>query len=106
MSVVVLSSKKALEIRWYFRKCFIEPGEWFGPAPEGLYDVAKFLKPPPPQSRDPHLLIILFDFEYSTPVNLTAIKCPKVLLVSDTHHQIRPITNTITHALSDGRPYD
>ena len=105
MSTVVLASEKALSSRHYFRPFFVEPEEWFGPAPEGVYDVGEFLKTLPAPFNNPDLLLVSFEFGmFSRPVNLVGVRCPKVLLVSDTHHQVRPITNVLNHALAE--PYD
>jgi len=40
----------------------------------------------------------------NVPRNLGAYKCPKVLLVGDTHHPGVPLTSVISYALSE--PFD
>ena len=74
-------------------------------APSGSYDVAKFLKTLPAPWCDPSLLVVGFDYlRRSLPTNLAAVKCPKVLLVTDTHHQIRPVQRPIEYARTE--PFD
>ncbi len=68
----------------------------------GPYDVAALTRTMNP---DPSIVMCQWCCcDTSIPTNLAGIKCPKVLLVGDTHHTPRPLTRAIQLALS--QPWD
>jgi hypothetical protein len=76
------------------------PGEHA--APHGEYDAAAFLRTLPPPWNDPALLVVCYDhLQQSTPRNLATVKCPKVVLVGDTHHQAEPVRQVLRYLLSE-----
>ncbi|MET0262465.1 MAG: glycosyltransferase, partial [Rariglobus sp.] len=72
----------------------------------GDYDLAKVARRLP-ASQQPDLVVVHVDGASMAgiPRNLSAFKCPKILLVADTHHGGRnPLTGMIRYAL--GEPFD
>lgn len=58
-----------------------------------------------PSDQQPDAVVCLVDASWrSVPRNLGTFKCPKILLVADTHHLNNPITGMVSYALSE--PYD
>ncbi len=73
--------------------------------PPGVYDVTAMLKDLSEPYREPTLVMCQWDCEnVCRPTNLAGVKCPKVLLVGDTHHTHRPLTRAIQQALAE--PWD
>jgi len=69
--------------------------------PLGSYDVADFIRATPGLAK-PELLIVKADASLrNCPRNLFKLKCPKVLIVGDTHHMGRPLQNVIRYALEE-----
>src|SRR5271165_1320568 len=72
--------------------------------PVGRYDAAELLDLIP-QSQRPELLIVKADAtQRNLPRNLRAFRCPKILLVGDTHHFTAPLRTLIGYAQSE--PFD
>lgn len=72
--------------------------------PAGSHDAAHILAQLP-VSQHPELIVVKADStQRNCPRNLAAFKCPKVLLVGDTHHQRSPISSVISYAQSE--PFD
>jgi tetratricopeptide (TPR) repeat protein len=70
----------------------------------GQYDLAA-LAARLPAEQQPDAVVCLVDASWrSMPRNLQAFKCPKILLVADTHHLNEPIAGMIRYAKSE--PYD
>jgi hypothetical protein len=66
-----------------------------------LYAVAERL----PEEQKPDLVVCLVDASWrNLPQNLAAFKCPRVLLVADTHHMDAPILGMLRYLSS--QPYD
>jgi hypothetical protein len=54
--------------------------------PVGRYDLAAIARRLP-AAQEPDLVVCLVDASWrNVPVNLAAFRCPKVLLIADTHH--------------------
>jgi len=69
--------------------------------PVGSYDVADFIRATPGLAK-PELLIVKADASLrNCPRNLFKLKCPKVLIVGDTHHMNAPLQNVIRYALEE-----
>jgi glycosyltransferase involved in cell wall biosynthesis len=72
--------------------------------PLGRFDAAE-IAGRIPASQLPDLLIVKADAtRRNLPRNLQAFKCPKVLIVGDTHHMRAPLRTVIAYALSE--PFD
>lgn len=72
--------------------------------PLGDYDLAA-VAARLPSDQQPDAVVCLVDASWrNLPRNLGAFRCPKVLLVADTHHLNHPITGMIRYAASE--PYD
>lgn len=70
-------------------------------APLGEYDLAA-LAAKLPSDQQPDAVVCLVDASWrSIPRNLRAFRCPKVLLVADTHHLSAPISGMIRYAQSE-----
>lgn len=74
-------------------------------SPRGDYDLAKIVDRLP-ASQQPDIVAVHVDGASmaGTPRNLAAFKCPKVLLVADTHHGASSLAGMIRYALSE--PFD
>jgi cytochrome c-type biogenesis protein CcmH/NrfG len=58
-----------------------------------------------PESQQPDMVVCLVDASWrALPRNLRAFRCPKVLLVADTHHLNTPLSGMIRYAKSE--PFD
>ena len=69
--------------------------------PVGDYDIAA-MAARLPADQQPDAVVCLVDASWrSTPRNLKALHCPKVLLVADTHHLSTPIAGMIRYAQSE-----
>jgi hypothetical protein len=78
-------------------------GQWH--SFRGYFDVAAYLKTLPAPWNDPSLLLVSYDsLHVSIPQNLAAVKCPKVLLLGDTHHQTGPLQHALHYTRSE--PFD
>jgi tetratricopeptide (TPR) repeat protein/molybdenum cofactor biosynthesis enzyme MoaA len=72
--------------------------------PVGDYDVAALVARLP-ADQQPDAIVCLVDAAWrSLPRNLKVLRCPKVLLVADTHHLQAPINGMIRYAQSE--PFD
>jgi glycosyltransferase involved in cell wall biosynthesis len=72
--------------------------------PVGEYDLAALASRLPPEQQ-PEAVVCLVDSSWrNLPRNLAAFKCPRVLLVADTHHQTSPIVGMLRYAVSE--PFD
>jgi tetratricopeptide (TPR) repeat protein len=72
--------------------------------PVGAYDLAAVVARLPPAQR-PDLVVCLVDASRRNfPANLKLLRCPKVLLLADTHHCESPLTHLIRYA--GGEAYD
>lgn len=72
--------------------------------PVGEFDLAA-LAAALPADQQPDAVVCLVDASWrSLPRNLRAFRCPKVLLIADTHHLNAPITGMIRYAQSE--PFD
>lgn len=72
--------------------------------PLGEYDLAA-VAARLPAAQQPDAVVCLVDAaRQSLPRNLRGCRCPKILLVADTHHLNAPITNMVRYALSE--PFD
>ncbi|MCC6589756.1 MAG: glycosyltransferase [Bryobacterales bacterium] len=73
--------------------------------PIGPFDAAAHVQPRLSSTDHPELIVVKFDSTGRIqPRNLGAFRCPKVLLVGDTHHQQRPIEAAIRYAQAE--PFD
>ena len=69
--------------------------------PLGEFDISDFIRATPSMAK-PELLIIKIDASLRCcPRNLFKLKCPKVLIVGDTHHMGQPLERVIRYALSE-----
>lgn len=72
--------------------------------PVGAYDLAT-VAARLPADQQPDAVVCLVDASWrSLPRNLQAFKCPKILLVADTHHLTAPIRGMVRYAQSE--PFD
>ncbi len=72
--------------------------------PRGEYDLAAVAARLPAHQR-PDAVVCLVDASWrALPRNLGAFKCPKVLLVADTHHLVQPLVGMVGYARSE--PFD
>ena len=72
--------------------------------PAGSFDVRDVLRALP-ASQQPEIVIVKADATgRNFPRNLAALRCPKVLLVGDTHHMAQPLSTVIEYARSE--PFD
>ncbi len=72
--------------------------------PVGMYDLASVANRLPQEQR-PDVVVCLVDASRrNLPTNLRAFRCPRVLLLADTHHMDEPLTQLINYALTE--PYD
>jgi tetratricopeptide (TPR) repeat protein/SAM-dependent methyltransferase len=72
--------------------------------PKGEYDLAA-IAARLPSDQQPDAVVCLVDASwFNQPKNLAAFKCPKVVLVADTHHMNSPIAGMISYLLS--QPFD
>jgi len=72
--------------------------------PVGEYDLAA-VAARLPAGQQPDVVVCLVDAaRQALPRNLRAFRCPKILLVADTHHLNAPITNMVRYAQSE--PFD
>src|SRR5215467_9325982 len=98
--------------REYFRDVIVEQNEIYSSPyvdvrqagchyrAEGEYDAADYIATLPAPFNDPTLIICNYAAGCrSTPRNLASVKCPKVLLLGDTHHMHRPITDAVRMAI-------
>ena len=69
--------------------------------PLGEFDISDFIRTSPGLT-NPELLIVKIDASLRCcPRNLFKLKCPKVLIIGDTHHMGRPLERVIRYALSE-----
>ena len=69
--------------------------------PLGEFDISDFIRATPGLAK-PELLIVKIDASLRCcPRNLFKLKCPKVLIVGDTHHMGHPLERVIRYALSE-----
>ncbi|HEY4329099.1 MAG TPA: glycosyltransferase [Phycisphaerae bacterium] len=79
------------------------PGQWR--APVGTFDIAAFIKTLPRPFNNPNMLVVFYDSERRiNPMNLAAVKCPRILSIGDTHHLTTPLQTPID--LAKREPYD
>jgi hypothetical protein len=72
--------------------------------PLGEYDLA-LVAAKLPTDQQPDLIVCLVDASWrNVPRNLQAFRCPRVLLVADTHHMSSPILGMLRYASTE--PYD
>ena len=72
--------------------------------PVGPYDLAAVAAKLPP-GQQPDAVVCLVDASWrNLPRNLAAFKCPRVLLVADTHHLNSPLIGMIRYLAAE--PYD
>ncbi len=72
--------------------------------PVGRFDVAEILRQLP-AAQQPEIVVVKADATgRNFPRNLKAVRCPKVLLVGDTHHMAQPLSKVIDYARSE--PFD
>jgi glycosyltransferase involved in cell wall biosynthesis len=72
--------------------------------PVGRYDLAAIARRLP-AAQEPDLVVCLVDASWrNVPVNLAAFRCPKVLLIADTHHLSSPLVGTSNYIA--GEAYD
>lgn len=72
--------------------------------PIGTFDVAEVLRQLP-AAQQPEIVVVKADATgRNFPRNLKAVRCPKVLLVGDTHHLAQPLSRVIDYARSE--PFD
>ncbi len=72
--------------------------------PVGEFDLAA-IAAALPADQQPDAVVCLVDASWrAMPRNLRAFRCPKVLLIADTHHLNAPITGMIRYAQSE--PFD
>jgi len=72
--------------------------------PVGDYDLAA-VAARLPMDQQPDLVVCLVDASWrNVPRNLAAFRCPKVLLIADTHHLSSPLVGTLRYVASE--PYD
>lgn len=72
--------------------------------PVGGYDLAAVAARLPAEQQ-PDLVVCLVDASWrNVPRNLAAFRCPKILLVADTHHLSSPLVGTLNYIASE--PYD
>jgi tetratricopeptide (TPR) repeat protein len=70
----------------------------------GDYDLAA-IAAKLPSDQQPDVVVCLVDASWrNTPRNLAAFKCPRVLLIADTHHLKSPLIGMLTYASSE--PFD
>src|SRR4051812_30573850 len=71
-------------------------------APLGEYDVAEYLKSLPALWKEPSLLLVSHDHLYqSVPRNFSAVKCPKIVFLGDTHHGEAPLLRTLQYLMAE-----
>jgi len=69
--------------------------------PLGEFDISDFIRATPGLAK-PELLIVKIDASLRCcPRNIFKLKCPKVLIVGDTHHMGMPLERVIRYALSE-----
>ncbi|OAM88605.1 glycosyltransferase [Termitidicoccus mucosus] len=69
--------------------------------PVGAYDLAALAARLPPEQK-PDVVVCLADASRrNMPRNLRAFKCPRVLLVADTHHMQSPLTNMLNYIAAE-----
>lgn len=69
--------------------------------PVGDYDLATISAKLPSEQR-PDLVVCLVDASWrNTPRGLAAFKCPRILLVADTHHLRQPLIGMLRYATSE-----
>ena len=69
--------------------------------PLGEFDISDFIRSTPGLEK-PELFIVKIDASLrSCPRNLFKLKCPKILIVGDTHHMGHPLERVIRYALSE-----
>ena len=72
--------------------------------PLGEYDLAAIAAKLPPDQQ-PDVVVCLVDASWrNLPTNLQAFKCPRVLLIADTHHMGSPIIGMLRYASAE--PFD
>lgn len=69
--------------------------------PHGKYDLAA-IAAKLPADQQPDVVVCLVDAcGRNLPSNLAAFKCPKVLLLADTHHMVRPIVSMLQYVSTE-----
>ncbi len=76
-----------------------EPGCVFRPA--GDFDLPGYLRLMPDPWRKPDLLVTLYGVGDAVPRNLAGVPCPKIMIVSDTHHGPAPLTSAVRAATQE-----
>lgn len=67
--------------------------------PKGEYDLAA-VAARLPADQQPDVVVCLVDASwFNQPKNLAALKCPKVVLVADTHHMNKPVTGMLSYPI-------
>jgi glycosyltransferase involved in cell wall biosynthesis len=70
--------------------------------PAGSYDLAALAAAKLPAEQQPDIVVCLVDSSWrNIPGNLAAFKCPKVLLVADTHHLSSPLVGMLHYIASE-----
>ncbi|MDP2136709.1 MAG: glycosyltransferase, partial [Candidatus Didemnitutus sp.] len=74
-------------------------GRWLSvKTPVGEYDLARKVACLP-QDQQPEVVVCLVDASWRhVPRNLSALRCPKILLVADTHHLRSPLVGMVQYA--------
>ncbi len=70
--------------------------------PAGSYDLAMLAATKLPLAQQPDVVVCLVDASWrNVPRNLGAFKCPKVLLIADTHHLTTPLMGMIRYLAAE-----
>jgi glycosyltransferase involved in cell wall biosynthesis len=70
--------------------------------PAGSHDLAALAAAKLPAEQQPDIVACLVDSSWrNVPGNLAAFKCPKVLLVADTHHMSSPLVGMLRYVASE-----
>jgi glycosyltransferase involved in cell wall biosynthesis len=70
--------------------------------PTGAYDLAALAREKLPGGQEPDVVACLVDSSWrNLPGNVAAFKCPKVLLVADTHHMSSPLIGMLRYMASE-----
>jgi tetratricopeptide (TPR) repeat protein len=72
--------------------------------PVGSYDLAAVAAKLPPGQKPDVVVCLIDSSRRSMPRNLAAFRCPRVLLVADTHHLSAPLIGTLRYVA--GEPFD
>ncbi|EIQ00310.1 hypothetical protein OpiT1DRAFT_04853 [Opitutaceae bacterium TAV1] len=69
--------------------------------PVGSYDLAALASRLPPEQKPDAVVCLVDASRRNTPRNLRAFKCPRVLLVADTHHLRSPLTGMLNYIAAE-----